>query len=239
MTRSQIARFAGLLYLIIIICGIVDLVYIPSKLIVWQDPAKTVENIMNSELLFKEGVVCGIVTFLAFLLLSLVLYKLLKQVNKTHARLMVIFVLVSIPMSFINMLHKFSVLTLVNNPYYSQVLTVDQLQAQVTQQLEYFNNGDQLSYIFWGLWLFPFGYLVYKSGFLPKILGIFLMVGCFSHLIDFFGQFLVPGYSNSIIATIVGLPSTIGEFGICLWLLVVGTNKFNIGKRRQEPVYKS
>ncbi len=226
-SRNKTARAAGTLYLILIISGIINLMYIPSKFIVWTDASKTIENIVNSEFLFRLGIVSGIITFLTFLLLPLVLYKLLNKINKVHAYLMVIFALVSIPISFVNILNKFSVLTLISKTEYLQELEKTELQTQVMLHLDYYNNGIEISQIFWGLWLFPFGYLVYKSGFLPKLLGILLMAGCFGYLITFLGGFLYSDFHKTIFSTIVGLPASIGEIGICLWLLIMGTNKFN------------
>ncbi len=229
--RNKTARIAGTLYLILIICGIINLLYIPSKFIVWTDASKTFENIVNSEFLFRLGIVSGIITFLTFLLLPLVLYKLLSKVNKVYASLMVLFALVSIPISFINILNKFSTLTLISKAEYLQELEITELQTQVMLHLDYYNNGIELSQIFWGLWLFPFGYLVYKSGFLPKLLGILLMAGCFGYLITFFGGFLYGDFHKTIFSTIVGLPASIGEIGICLWLLILGTNTLNFRKK--------
>ena len=155
----------------------------------------------------------------------------ISPINKSHATLMVIFALISVPLSFVNILNKFSILTLISKKAYLQGISTIELQTQVMLHLDYYNNGNQIAQIFWGLWLLPFGYLVYKSGFLPKILGIFLMLGCFGYLIEFFAQFLIPPYNNSIVQTIVGIPSPIGEIGICLWLLIMGTNKISFGKK--------
>ena len=235
-SRNKTARVAGTLYLILIISGIINLLYIPSKFIVWTDASKTFENIVNSEFLFRLGIVSGIITFLTFLLLPLVLYKLLNKINKVHANLMVIFALVSIPISFVNILNKFSVLTLISKAEYLQELEKTELQTQVMLYLDYYNNGIEISQIFWGLWLFPFGYLVYKSGFLPKLLGILLMAGCFGYLITFFGGFLYSDFHKTIFSTIVGLPASIGEIGICLWLLIMGTNKFKFKKNKVNTI---
>lgn len=224
------ARFAGLLYLILVISGILNLLYIPSKLINSKDASITLENIKNSELLFRYGIISGIIAFLTFIFLPLVLYKLLYKINKNHAILMVILALISVPISFVNLLNKFSILTLISKTKYLLGISNAELQTQVMLHLDYYNNGLKISQIFWGLWLFPFGYLVYKSGFLPKILGIFLMLGCFGYLIEFFAQFLMPSYNNSLVQTIVGIPSPIGEIGICLWLLIMGTNKISFKK---------
>jgi len=230
--RNKTARLAGLVYLILVISGIINLVYIPSKFIVWESATETLQNIMNSELLFRLGIVSGIITFLTFLILPLVLYKLLSGVNKTYAALMVIFAVISVPISFVNILNKFSILTLISKANYLKDIDLSEIPLQVMLYLDSYSNGVEISQIFWGLWLFPFGYLVYKSGFLPKILGLFLMLGCFGYLIEFFAQFLIPTYNNSIVQTIVGIPSPIGEIGICLWLLIMGTNKINFGKNQ-------
>jgi len=180
-SRNKTARVAGILYLILIIGGIISLAYIPSQLIVRESASKTFENITNSEFLFRIGIVSGIITFLIHILLPLVLYKLLYRVNKFHANLMVIFSLISVTIFFVNILNKFSVLTLINKAEYLEKLGETELQTQVMFYIDSYNNGIQISQIFWGLWLFPFGYLVYKSGFLPKLLGILLMAGCFGY----------------------------------------------------------
>ena len=231
ISRNKTARIAGLFYLILIISGIISLLYIPSQLIAWESVSKTLDNITNSELLFRLGIVSGIITFLTFLLLPLVLYKLLHPVNKVYAQLMVLFAVVSIPISFVNILNKFSVLTLINKAEYLQKMGEIELQTQVMLYLDNYNNGIEISQIFWGLWLFPFGYLVYKSGFLPKLLGILLMAGCFGYLITFFGGFLYSNFHKTILSDIVGIPASVGEIGICLWLLIMGTNKLKIGKK--------
>ena len=124
-------------------------------------------------------------------------------------------------------------LTLINKAEYVEKLSKTELKTQVMFYIDSYNNGLEISQIFWGLWLFPFGYLVYKSGFLPKFLGIFLMTGCVGYLITFFGGFLYSDFNNTIISEIVGFPAPLGEFGICLWLLIMGTNKISFGKKQK------
>jgi len=230
-SRNKTARVAGILYLILILFGIISLAYIPSLLIDRESAAKTFENITNSEFLFRLGIVSGIITFLIYILLPLALYKLLHEVNKVYASLMVIFALISVPIFFVNILNKFSVLTLINNPEYLKKFDETELQTQVMLHIESYYNGIEISQIFWGLWLFPFGYIVYKSGFLPKILGIFLMLGCIGYLTTFFGGFLYSDFNKTIISEIARYPATIGEIGICLWLLIMGTNKLKWNKQ--------
>ena len=144
---------------------------------------------------------------------------------------MVIFSLISVAIFFVIILNKFSVLTLINKTEYLENLSKTELETLVMFHIDSYNNGIQISQIFWGLWLFPFGYLVYKSGFLPKLLGILLMAGCFGYLILFFGRFLYTDFNQTMISEIAGYPATLGEFGICLWLLIMGTNKLNFRKK--------
>lgn len=234
--QNKKARLAGLLYLILVISGIFNLKVIPSKFIVWDNAALTLQNIIDGELLFRFGIVLGVFSFLTFLLLPLALYRLLSEVNKTYAALMVIFAVVSIPLSFVNLLNKFSVLTLISDANYLKGLDVSEIQTQVMFYLESYNNGLELSQVFWGLWLFPFGYLVYKSGFLPKVLGILLMAGCFGYLIKFVGGFLYSDFYDTTFASIVGKPASLGEIGICLWLLIMGTNTIKWRRKAVDAV---
>lgn len=129
-SNKKTARIAGLIYLIIVLTGIFNLMYVPSKLIVWDDASATINNIMASESLFRLGIVTGLISYTCFLILPLVLYKLLKPVNKNHALLMVIFALVSVPISYNIMLNKVEVLSLLNNTEYVKVLGADKLNAR-------------------------------------------------------------------------------------------------------------
>lgn len=228
LSPQKNARIAGLLYLVNIITGIFALIYVPGKLIVWSDAAKTFKNITESEALFRMDILVYLVCYIFFLLLPLALYKLLKPVNKNHAILMVILALVQIPMAFVNILNYFAVLTLIGKAGYLHTFDLAHLQAQVMLNLRFYSQGNQVASIFWGLWLLPFGYLVYKSGFLPKILGVFLILGGLSYLIDFTCDFLFTAYGKMTISSFVTIPASIGEIGTCLWLLIAGVKKQKI-----------
>ena len=142
---------------------------------------------------------------------------------------MVIFALVSVPITMLNQLNQFAALMLLSGADYLTVFTADQLQAQVMFFLDLSEAGVFIVQIFWGLWLLPFGYLVYKSGFLPRILGVLLMIGCFGYLIDFFTFFLLPNFDTTV-SEFTGL----GEFFILLWLLIKGVNVEQWEKRALE-----
>lgn len=224
-TNKKTARTAGLLYLIVVLTGIFSLAYVPSQITVRGDAAATVSNILASESLFRLGIVAGLVCYTAFLLLPLALYKLLSPVGKSVAVLMVAFAVVQTPISFVNLFNKLDILSLLGRAEYLQAFTTEQLHAEVMQLLASYGNGMLASEIFMGLWLLPLGYLVFKSGFLPRVLGVLLMMGCFGYLIDFVGNMLFTGYPDTFIASYVTLPAALGEIGITLWLLVFGIGK--------------
>lgn len=219
---KKIARFAGLIYLVVVLTGIFSLAYVPSRLIDWKDAAKTVQQISASESLFRWGIASSFICYIAFLFLPLALYKLLKPVHKQAAKLMVIIAIVSIPISFLNMQHKFEVLTLIKGADHLKIFDSVQIASQVMAQLSAYDDGILIVTVFWGLWLLPFGFLVYHSGILPKILGILLVLGCFGYLINFFGQVLIPDFSEMTIARYITKPASLGEIGTCLWLLIMG-----------------
>lgn len=218
------ARVAGLIYLIVVVTGTFNLGYVPSQLIVQGEVAATMANIVAAEPLFRLGIVAGLVCYTAFLFLPFALYRLLRATHQGAAVLMVALAVVSVPISFVNLLNRFETLSLLRRADYLQAFSTAQLQAQMMLSLDAYRNGLLVSEIFWGLWLLPFGYLVFKSGFLPRILGILLMMGCFGYLIDFFGSALFPGYAASILASYATLPASLGEIGTCLWLLIVGVH---------------
>lgn len=224
-SNKKTARIAGLLYLVVVLTGMFSLAYVPSQLIVWDNAAQTVSNITGSELLFRLGIVSSLICYTFFLFLPIVLYQLLKSVNKTHARVMVILAIVSVPISFINILNKFAVLSLISSSTLLKGAAIVEMQRQVMFYLDLYNSGILIVQIFWGLWLFPFGYLVYKSGFLPKFLGVLLMAGCFGYLLNFLGNSLLPNYGELGISSYVRLPASLGEIGTCLWLLIMGAKE--------------
>lgn len=226
-SNKKIARISGLLYLVVVLTGIFSLQYVPGKLIVWDDATQTFNNIVSSPTLFRAGIVSGLVCYTFFLILPWTLYILLKQVNEYQARLMAILASVSVPIAFTTIQHKYSVLSLLSGEAYLSTFSNDQLQAMVMFELNQYDNGMLIGQVFWGLWLLPFGYLVFKSGILPKVLGVLLMVGCFGYLINFLGHSLMSDFSNLGIASMVQLPASLGEVGICLWLLIMGAKNNN------------
>ncbi len=225
MNQKKIARLAGSLYLIVVITGIISFGYIPKQLIAWGDETKTFNNILQNENLFRLGIFSSVICYLAFIFLPLVLRELFKSVNQFVANAMVVSVLVSIPISFINLQNKYLILDMIHKEHYLKNYSVLQLHSLVMFHLNQYEYGIFISTFFWGLWLLPFGYLVYKSGFIPKIFGILLMLGCFSYVTNFFGNTLFVNYQNLGFSKIIGKIPSVAEIGICLWLLIIGVKK--------------
>lgn len=230
--KNKISRIAGLIYLGVVLTGIFSLMYVPSKLINYDNASLTFQNLTTSETLFRFGIVSGLLCYTFFLFLPLVLYKLLRQVNENMAKLMVLLAVISVPMYFINVQNEFTALSLIKTPHYLKVFSQEQIQSQVLFYIAQYDDGMRLIHIFSGLWLFPFGYLVFKSNFLPRFFGILLMLGSFGYLLDFFGRTLIPNYSELGIGWYIILPASFGEIGICLWLLFIGSKE----KRQQSQI---
>ena len=224
-SNKKTARIAGLLYLGVVLTGIFSLMYVPGKLIVWKNATLTYQNIASSDSLFRVWILSGLLCYTFFLFLPLVLYKLLKPVNENHAKLMVLLAVLSVPVFFLNVQNLFTVHSLVSDVSNQFGFPAEQTQTQVMLYLKQYDSGLTIVHIFSGLWLLPFGYLVFKSGFLPKVLGILLMMGCFGYLINFIGDTLVPNYSKMGIASYIQMPASVGEIGTCLWLLIMGAKK--------------
>jgi hypothetical protein len=229
--RKQWTHLAGLCYLIIVISGIITLMYIPNELIAWKDSQLTYQNISNNLSLFRIGVFTSIICYLAYIALPLILYKLLSPVHKIFAAAMVILVLISIPITFLNLANKLDIISLLTNPTLSNLYTENEKMNLTFSLLHKYENGITMASIFWGLWLFPFGWLVYHSGFLPKLLGVLLMLGCLGYCVNILGDLLIADYGKLGIAGFVSMPASLGEIGICLWMLIIGDKKgINLSK---------
>jgi len=227
MNPNKTARIAGFLSLIMIPFALFGIMW-ASSLIVPGDAATTANNIMASESLFRLSIGSALMVQVGHILLVLVLYKLLKVVNKNHALLMVIFSLVGNPITMLNELNRFAVLLLLNGADYLTPFTADQLQSLVSLFLALHEHGVLIATIFWGLWLFPFGYLVFKSGFLPRILGVLLIIAGSGYLIDLVTFFLFPNFPS------IGQFLTWGELFWPFWVLIKGVNVEQWEKRALE-----
>ncbi len=195
---NKTARVAGYLYLMLFPLGIFGIIYVPSSLIVLGDAATTASNIMANELLYRLSIVTALTLQIVYIFLALALYKLLNPVDKNNAVLMVILVLVAAPIAMLNELNHVAVLLVLSGSDFLTTFSLDQVQASVPLFLNLHEHGVFIAQIFWGLWLFPMGYLIFKSNFLPKALGILMIIGGFGYLVDSFVYFIFPDFDVTV-----------------------------------------
>ena len=185
---------------------------------------------MASEGLFRGGIAAWLLSQTIFIFLLLALYKLLKPVNRNVALHMVVLLLVGVPIALINELNQVAALLLLSGADYLTAVGAGQLHAQMMFHLDLHDYGINIAQIFWGLWLLPFGYLVLRSGFLPQILGVLLMIGCFGHLMDVVTAVVFPNFDVTVTQF-----TSIGEFLLPLWLVVKGVDVKRWESRTLEP----
>jgi hypothetical protein len=215
-------RMAGLFYLIFILTT-VSASIVRSRLIVSGDAAATANNIMGSELFFRMGFVTELVSAVFFLLAAWALFVLLKPVNQNLALLFLLLNLGGVAVECINALNLFAALQFLSGANYLNVFQTGQLQAMAMSSLNSYTSGFIIAQIFFSAWLLPLGYLVYKSRFLPKFLGILLILDFFGNLSWFLQFFLLPGYG--ILAYPGNVIGFIAEISITLWLLIMGVKQ--------------
>ncbi len=228
---QKTARVAAFVFLCIFFLGMSTELFIRPGILVPGDAAATVKNIGSAETLFRLSLVSDLIRQVLLIVLPLVLYRLLKPVNKDIAKLMVIFALVSVSISMLNELNHFAVLLLSSNTGDKNAFNADQLNALVMFFLELRNYGTYIPQVL-SVWVFLLGYLVFKSGFLPRILGILLMLGGLCYTASAVLFFLFPTFNG----TILGLFAFIGEALFYLWLLIKGVNVESWGERALESV---
>ena len=224
MTLSQNARVAGLLYLIGSLFGIVRLEYVPTKLFVHGNAAVTANNIAGHEFLFRFGMVSYLLGGALWIFVTLALYQLFKGVNQALAILMVILgALMVTPIFFVNTVNDAAALLLIHGGGNLSVFAEPQRDALARLFFDLHHQLDLANAIFWGLWLIPFGLLVYRSRFLPRILGVWLIVACFGYLALSISGLLFPAYEDRV--NNIAQPLWMGELATMLWLLIMGAKE--------------
>jgi hypothetical protein len=225
-STKKAARAAGLLYLVTCIPAPFSLLYVPGKLIVSGNAAATAANILASEWMFRLGIAGQLVSAIGFLFAVRALHRLLQGVDKRLASLMVTLFAISIPISCLNVLNDIAALILVRGADFLSAFSEPQRNALAMVFLRLHGQGLLIAQIFWGLWLLPFGMLVYRSGFLPRILGVLLIIKGCAYPIQSFTSFLLP-QSASLVYRLT-FPALMGELVVILWLLIRGA--------RDEPL---
>jgi Domain of unknown function (DUF4386) len=214
------ARIAGAVYLSMVFTAPFTLLYIPNKLIVRGDANATAENILAHETMFRLAILGDLLTAVIFICLGIALYRLLSDVNKTWAMMMLAFVVVSAAVGFLDTLNNIAALILFRGEKFLAVFDKPQLNALGYLFIRLHSQGIFINEIFWGLWLFPFGLLVFCSGFLPRFIGVWLMINCFGYLALSVIALFSPLYYAAAFRW--AQPVLFGELAIMLWLLIKG-----------------
>ena len=233
------ARIAGILYLLVGITAPIGLVFVPSTLIVNGDATATAAHLAASGWLLRLGIASELIHQTIFIFLVLALARLLKAVDEKLAVLMAVLALVSVPIVFLNVLNEVAALILVSGADFLSVFDKRQLNALALFALRLHGQGINVAAIFWGLWLFPFGALIMRSGFIPRTLGILLLLAGSAYLASSSAVLVAPQYANQVGAVAVALEA--GELPIIFWLLIWGAKAQPLspgGRRRGglEPV---
>ena len=218
-TKKQ-ARVAGLLYLLASIIGFFCLAYVPAKLIVSGDATATANRIRASETLLRLGIASELIAFTIFIFVVLALYRLFKAVSEKHAVAMATLLLISIPISLLNLLNEIAALVLGSGASFLSAFEKGQLDALAYMFLRLHGQGFIVAQVFWGLWLFPFGILVIRSGFIPRFLGYLLFIAASGYLASSFTSLLLPSYRHLVDQFAMVLEA--GELPIIFWLLIWG-----------------
>jgi hypothetical protein len=223
------ARVAGLLYLIVAITGPFILMYVPGKLFVPGDASATANNILAHESLFRTSIALGLISELCFIGAVFALYRLLSGVDRQLALLMVMLILFDAPLAFLSIANQVATLTFVRGGEFLAVFDKPQRDVLATLLINIDRQGILVSELFWGLWLLPLGLLVYRSGFLPRFLGIWLFINGIAYVATSFTGILLPQYLE--IVKTISFPVLFGELALVFWLLILGARPKLSGDR--------
>jgi hypothetical protein len=212
ITRS--AKIAGILHLLLVPLGMFSFVYVPLKLIASNNISLTINNISENVILFRLGSISHLLSQVLVVFLALSLYQLFKIVNQKRALLMLVLTLLVIPISFLNEVHNFQIIKLIENGG-SDFLTRE-LNTLVSVLLDTSRNGVLIAQIFWGLWLLPLGLLIHESGYVPKLIGFFVIVAGLAYVFDSIAQLVSPGF------LILSQFTFLLELSFPIWLLAKG-----------------
>ncbi|MFI5252990.1 MAG: DUF4386 domain-containing protein [Bacteroidota bacterium] len=221
---KKTARIAGLWYFLWTITGLYAMFYVPSQINMRGDAVTTAQNVLSHEFLFRTSIINDLISSALWVLLVLVLYRMFKPVSERQAKLLVLLVIVQIPVALI--MDAFNITSLMI--YKGEIFkTFDLPQRQDLGMLflKVSDYGTLILETFWGLWLFPLGILVYRSRFLPRFLGVWLIITGFFYLVLSFTSLMLPQYKDMVLQSAFALPAEVGEVALMLWLLIKGAKE--------------
>lgn len=221
MSPRRIARIAGGLYLLNIIAGFFAIGYVPAVLLS-RDIAATIQNIQMNEMLYRLGLAAHLIPILSNIPIAVIFYDLFKGVNRRASLLVVFFTLVATAIEGANLANQYVPLILLSGRY-ANAFTPEQVQALAYIPLVLQTTGYNIQQVIYACYGIAMGYLVFKSTFMPRPIGVLLVIGSVCYLIFSFTSFLAPDLASRMFPYIQ-LPSLFGEGSLCLWLLIVGVN---------------
>jgi Domain of unknown function (DUF4386) len=214
------ARVAGVLYLLVVLTGPFVLLYVPGKLFVSGDAGATAANILAHQTLFRAHIGVGLASELLFIATVLALYRLLKGVDGQLAALMVILILIDAPLAFLSTANEVATLSFLRGGEFLAAFDKPQRDALALLLIDVDQRSVLVSEVFWGLWLLPLGVLVYRSRFLPRFLGGWLIVNGVAYVVISAAGLWWPEHQKSV--STIATPVLFGEVALMLWLLIVG-----------------
>jgi Domain of unknown function (DUF4386) len=218
-----LARTGGVLYLIIIILGLFEEIFVRGRIIVSGDATATAANIRSFEPLWRLGIASEFVLLICGITLTLIFFLLLRPVSRSLAWLAVFFNLVSLAVEASSQLYLLGALFPLGKAEYLKAFQPKQLYAMASLSIKSHGYGFGVALIFFGCVCLILGYLIFRSGYLPKTIGVLMQIAGLSYLTDSFALILAPSFANRIFPAIL-VPAFIGEASLCLWLLVKGVN---------------
>lgn len=227
ISNKNLARIAGLLYLIVIATGLFAEVFVRQALKVSGDALATANNIQTSEMLFRWGLVADLINFVCGLPCVLIIYFLFKHVNKYLLQLALIFVIIQTAIIAVNLLNQISPLLILSNDAYLKTFQPNQLAALSQLSLNIQEVGYAIGLVFFGFYCLLVGYIIIKSRMIPKFIGILYFISGLGYLINSFIMLLSKGFANTLF-TYLAIPIFIGELSFCLWLMIKGVDNSKI-----------
>lgn len=217
------ARLCGLAYLMVVVTGIISLAWVPAQLKLGDDPAQILAAILAQESIYRVGIAAWVANQLAFLALGLTFYRVLRHAHPTVAMAMAALVVASVPIGLAGAIHRLDALAWAADGVELSNQTLR--TAFAANAIESWRNTILIVQVFWGLWLLPLAYLLWRTRLVPTLLVVALALGCFGYLLVVFGYVLDPAFERSPLENFATLPASVGEIGTCLWLLIFGAGR--------------
>lgn len=222
LSPQRYARTAGALYLIIIVFGVFSEMFVRSGLIVPGNAAATTSNIQAAPGLFRAGFLADSIMFLCDVALAVLLYVLLKPVSRVVALVAMCFRLAQTAVIALNLLHYHAATLLLTGPGYATAFGSEQITALTAFFLDPHGHGYDLGLLLFGVHCLLLGYLIFKSSYLPRVLGVLAVNAGLAYLIGSYTRFLFPDYAETV--SPIYIVSIASELSLCLWLLIKGVN---------------